>query len=104
MPQQYDNTNSGALFVNDKQGNDKRPDWRGSLDVNGVQYWISGWEREGRSGALISLRVEAKTAEQTQGGTRNPPARTSAPRQESARRDPAARSAASETFDDDIPF
>jgi hypothetical protein len=103
MPQ-YDNTNSGALFVNDKQGNDKRPEWRGSLDVNGVQYWISGWERQGRSGDMISLRVEPKQAAEHKGGTANPPARR--PASQVRQTPPERQQGAPPVSDDpdDIPF
>lgn len=65
---QYDNTNSGILARNDKQGNEKRPDYRGSLNVGGVEYWISGWLRDGKEGSklagqkYLSLKVEPKDA------------------------------------------
>lgn len=38
----YDNTNRGVMFKNDKT-HDAQPDYRGSIDVAGVQYWMSGW-------------------------------------------------------------
>jgi hypothetical protein len=100
---QYDNSNSGVMFVNEKDGNERRPDWRGSIEVAGVQYWISGWERESRNGDIISLRVEPKQARDNAGAPRNPPARTSAPRGEPAPRTPA-QAQADKDFGDDIPF
>lgn len=39
----YDNTNSGALFKNNRKSSSKQPDYNGSIDVGGVDYWISGW-------------------------------------------------------------
>jgi hypothetical protein len=42
MAGNYDNTNQGALFKNEKQ-NDRQPDYRGSLNVDGEEYWVSGW-------------------------------------------------------------
>lgn len=57
---QYDNNLTGVLFVNDKQGNDKRPDWKGSMEIDGVNYWVSGWSRESARGPLISLKLEKK--------------------------------------------
>ena len=39
----YDNNNSGVLFKNDKSGNDRAPDYKGSGEIDGEQYWISGW-------------------------------------------------------------
>jgi hypothetical protein len=65
----YDNTNSGIITRNDKQGNEKRPDYRGSINVAGVEYWISGWLREGREGTKLegqkymSLSVQPKDAQ-----------------------------------------
>ena len=62
MSQQYDNTNSGALFRNDKAGNDKRPDYKGSIDCEGRSYWISAWIRDKKdgSGKFMSLKLEPK--------------------------------------------
>ena len=57
---QYDNNLTGVLFVNDKQGNEKRPDWKGSAEIDGVHYWVSGWAREAARGPLISLKLEKK--------------------------------------------
>lgn len=60
----YDNTNSGALFANTtKVEGDKRPDYKGMIDVNGVTYQIAGWVREmkkeGREGEkFLSLKIE----------------------------------------------
>ena len=56
----HDNTNRGALFRNDKQGNEKRPDYRGKLDVEGREYKLSAWIREKKdgSGKFMSLSIE----------------------------------------------
>lgn len=62
MSQQYDNTNSGALFVNDKGDNDKRPDRRGTINIEGVEYTLSGWLRTPNNGGaqFLSLKAERK--------------------------------------------
>ena len=63
---QYDNTNSGMLFKNDKGDNEKRPDYKGSVNVGGVEYWLSGWvrvagETSKRAGEkFISMKLEPK--------------------------------------------
>ena len=58
----YDNTNSGVLFKNDVGDNPKRPAYKGKVDVNGKEYEIVGWVREGKKGEFISLKVEDKAA------------------------------------------
>lgn len=63
----YDN--SGALYVNDKKQNDKHPDRNGSAMIDGVEYWISGWIKEGKSGKFMSLAFRRKD-EQQGGGSR----------------------------------
>jgi len=43
---QYDNTNRGSIWKNDDKENDKHPDFKGSLNVGGVEYWVSAWKRK----------------------------------------------------------
>jgi hypothetical protein len=50
----YDNTNSGLLAKNDKQGNESRPDYRGSINVDGREYWLSAWIKQGRDGTKLA--------------------------------------------------
>jgi hypothetical protein len=55
--------NSGALFKADaakKRDNPKRPDYEGSAEVDGVDYWISAWLKEGKSGKFMSLAFKPK--------------------------------------------
>ena len=42
----YDNTNQGSIWKNDKKETDKHPDFTGSLNVGGVEYWVSAWKRK----------------------------------------------------------
>lgn len=88
----YDNNLSGVLFVNDKGDNEKRPDWKGSAEINGEHFWVSGWARSGAKGELISLKFELKDA--AKAATSH-----SVPKQEKA-----AAAVASYAGDDDIPF
>jgi uncharacterized protein (DUF736 family) len=53
----YDNTNKGALFTNDQKGNEKAPNYKGKLNVNGKEYEIAGWVRQGNSGSFLSLTI-----------------------------------------------
>lgn len=43
MSQQYDDNNTGVLFKNKNKHTPKHPDYRGTINVDGVTYWISGW-------------------------------------------------------------
>lgn len=70
MSQQYDNTNKASLWKNDRKTEDKQPDYKGSVNVEGVEYWMSGWintagpnsKRAGEK--YISLRLELKEGQQ----------------------------------------
>jgi hypothetical protein len=57
---EYDNTNTFALFKNDKGDNPKRPDYTGNLNVDGIEFRVSGWVREGKNGKFISGSVQMK--------------------------------------------
>lgn len=58
---QYDNTNRGSLFKNDKKTEEKHPDLSGSVNIEGVEYWISGWSKVSKGGQkFISLSVRQK--------------------------------------------
>lgn len=61
---EYDNNNRGVLFKNDKQGNDKRPDYRGSATIDGVDLNISAWIRRSQKtgDAFMALSFEPKKA------------------------------------------
>jgi len=41
----YDNTNKGAIWKNEDKQSETHPDFKGSLNVNGVEYWVSAWLR-----------------------------------------------------------
>lgn len=82
----YDNTNSGAIFQNPKKTSEKHPDRTGSLNVDGVDYWISGWIKKDKNGSpYMSLSVK--------------------PKEEVPRQSSAPTRKAKPSFDqDDVPF
>jgi len=70
----YDDTNTGALFKNDKGGNDKRPDRRGKINIEGVEYKLSGWLRTPKQGGdqFLSLKAERADKQPEPGRERTP--------------------------------
>lgn len=55
---------SGQLFKNDKGDNPKRPDYRGSITIGGVEYELAAWIKEGQRGKFMSLNAKVKEARQ----------------------------------------
>lgn len=55
----YDNTDSGVLFKNDKGDNEKRPDYKGKINVEGKDFQLAGWISEPKNGGqkFIKLKV-----------------------------------------------
>ena len=54
----FDNTNRGVLFKNDKEGNEKRPDYTGTINVNGEEMRLAAWIRKSAKGVTyMSLNV-----------------------------------------------
>lgn len=83
----YDNTNTFALFKNDKEGNEKRPDYTGSIELEGgKKLRLAAWIKEGKKGKFMSGKVSE--FQDSQKGKDTPPP---APPKD-------------EAFDDDIPF
>ena len=85
----YDNSNSGILSRNDRKEQPNHPDFKGQINVNGVDYWLSGWvkERNDKSGKFFSLSVKPKEAAQTK-----------------AVKQTAAQGSGFDDMDSDIPF
>lgn len=86
---QYDNTNKGILSRNDRREKDSQPEYNGTINVEGVEYWLSGWvkERKDGSGKFFSLSVKRK--EPITIGPDDPPAR---------------RGSLKDQLDDEMPF
>jgi len=54
--------NKGSLFKNDKKETESQPDLRGVINVEGKEFWLSGWKNFDDSGKLkrLSLSVQPK--------------------------------------------
>lgn len=96
MPE-YDNTNRGVAFVNDAKESDSHPDMKGSINIEGVEYWLSGWWKTPRNGGedFLSFSVKPKEAARTPVANPHPVARRGRPH-------PVA--AAPSDDDSDVPF
>lgn len=77
MSGDYDNTNRGVLFRNDKKENDRHADYRGNINVDGKEFWLDAWIKKSKDGkkTFMSLSVKPKMAREHQGASDNPPDR-----------------------------
>ena len=58
---EYDNNLRGALFKNDRKENDTHPDYKGSCEIDGTEYWISSWIKSSKEGKkFMSLSFVSK--------------------------------------------
>lgn len=46
----FDNTNRGAIFKNNKKEKETHPDYRGTINVDGVEKEISLWVKTSQKG------------------------------------------------------
>jgi len=61
---EYDNNNRGSLFKNDRKDDAKFPDYKGSINVDGTDYWLSAWIKVSKDGQkFMSLSVKNKNAD-----------------------------------------
>lgn len=82
---QYDNSNKGVLFRNDRKERDNHPDYQGSINIDGRDYWLSAWIKTDKTGKkYMSLAPKAKDAEPAKPAPREP--------------------GSDDAFDDDLPF
>lgn len=86
----YDNTNRGTLGKNKNPKSDKSPPYSGKLNIEGVDYWVSGWVKTNSTTGESFFSLSVKRA-QSDGETAGKPVQNSV---ESSER----------PFDDDIPF
>jgi len=94
----YDNTNRGIVGKNERKEKDTHPDIKGSINVEGVEFWLDGWmkEKNDGSGKFYSLSVKRKEQQAA------PAPAFKKPSQDGAR----ARQLPPQDFEDvsDIPF
>lgn len=116
---QYDDTNTGIIGTNDYKQKDTHPDMRGRINVDGLWYWVSGWNKQANGRQFTSLALtlmtqaevdtmmEKRRAKQApQQGAQQQQQRQQAPaaQQPPARQEGQHNPDAQQDFDDDIPF
>ena len=63
MMTNYDNSNRGQIWKNDRKTTDKHPDFNGTINVDGKEYWLSAWKRRDDANPkapVLSFSVQAK--------------------------------------------
>ena len=92
MPE-YDNTNRGALYKNDRKEQETHADYNGKINIEGVEYWLNAWIKESKEDGrkFFSLSVKPKQQQNASQG-KSVPAK---PKYEGRKQDDNG---------DDIPF
>jgi uncharacterized protein (DUF736 family) len=86
----YDNTNSGAIFKNEKKA-DNHPDYKGKINVDGVDKEIALWLRTSKDGKTKFFSVKITDPYKTSDVAVSIPA-------------PKAPEPAEDFFQSDLPF
>lgn len=76
----------GALFNNSKD-KDSQPDMKGVINIDGTDYEIAAWKKQGQKGEFLSLSAKLKTAKPEKQETK-----------------PASRPQIPHDMNDEIPF
>lgn len=71
---EFDKTNTISVNRNDKGDNENRPDFKADINIGGVRYFASLWQREGAYGTFLSGPVE-KADDKYQPGASEPEAK-----------------------------
>jgi hypothetical protein len=78
---EYDNTNRGALFPNDKMRVGKRdPDLRGSINIDGTEYWFDAWTVYNEDDSVRVIQCKIGDERQAKEVTQQPATKKTAPR------------------------
>ncbi len=85
---------SGILFKNDRKESDKHPDYTGNARIDGRDYWMSAWLKDGKKGKFMSFAFKPKDDKPT----REKPADIKPPMGNGPRRSQR------DDMEDEIPF
>lgn len=79
----------GALFKNDKDGNESRPDYKGNIQIEGVEYELAAWIKDGKKGKFLSINAQVRQRKDVSSSIPDKQTRSQA---------------VDDDFNDDIPF
>ena len=65
--QQYDNTNRGVLFIKHERRTDKSPTMTGKINVDGKDFYLSGWTNFKRTDGEKYLSLAVTPVDEVQG-------------------------------------
>ena len=82
----FDNKNTFTLFKNNRKTEPNHADWNGTVNIDGVEYWLNGWTRTPKNGGDKFLSGPIKKKESKNGSA------------------PAPKQMQSAGLDDDLPF
>ena len=60
--------NSGVLFTNNKREKETHPHYNGKATINGTEYYVSSWVKEGKTGKFLSLSFKPVHEQSVQSG------------------------------------
>lgn len=75
----FDNTNRWKLGRNNKPKNEKSPEFTGSINIDGQEYWLNGWVREANGERFFSGTVAKKEPRRQEASSSDPFASDSVP-------------------------
>lgn len=56
---------TGAIFKNDKKEKETHPDYRGTINIEGQDFEIALWVKDGKKGKFFSASVKMKEGADT---------------------------------------
>jgi hypothetical protein len=62
----YDKTNTGTLGRNQRREKDTHPEYTGSLNIDGVEHWLSAWVKINQATGEKFFSLSVKPKEQRQ--------------------------------------
>jgi hypothetical protein len=54
----YNNENRVVIFKNNKKTDEKQPEYTGTINVEGKEYSVSLWVKDGKAGKFFSGKIQ----------------------------------------------